>query len=144
MYIWLNLCRNGFTIKSQQVFGTKNSPSPHNTLDGFAHLLELCNYHDRSLLSTEAWLSWLVQRDDDGICQSKPLVNNTALYCKGCVKIDPYLPHHYCLTAWTTHPLLGISLPVPTKTASSLNFWRPHWPGGWLCQVPGKNLMAMF
>lgn len=38
-----------------------------------------------------------MQRDDEGICKSKPLVNNTALYCKGCVKIDPYLPHHYCL-----------------------------------------------
>ena len=33
-------------LKSSQVFGTKNSPSPHNTLDGFAHPLELCNYHD--------------------------------------------------------------------------------------------------
>ena len=31
-------------LKSSQVFGTKNSPSPRNTLDGFAHPLELCNY----------------------------------------------------------------------------------------------------
>ena len=44
-----------------------------------------------------------MQRDDEGICLSKPLVNNTALYCKGYVKIDPYLPHHYCLTG-LDHP----------------------------------------
>jgi len=44
-----------------------------------------------------------VQRDDEGICQSKPPVNNPALYCKGCVKIDPYLPYHYCLTG-LDHP----------------------------------------
>lgn len=91
-------CRNGFT-QSLQVFGTKNSPSPRNT-----HPRELCNYHDHYCQQRPDWVDLCKgMMNDEGICKSKPLVNNTALYCKGCVKINPYLPHHYCLTG-LDHP----------------------------------------
>ena len=33
---------------------------------------------------------------------------------------------------------------LPTKTASPLRFWTPHWPGAGLHPAPGENLVARF
>ena len=103
---------------------------------------QLCNYHHNHCQQRPDW-SCL------GKVQTRCLpVKASSDHCWGCVKVA-LLPTLIVLPlqAWSTHPVLGQSLgypAVPTKTASPLRFWTPHWPGAGLRPVPGENLEATF
>ena len=72
----------------------------------------------------EAWFSWLRQIKTKVVASQS--LHWTLLLTAGVVsKEPPPYPTNFDPRAWSTHPLLGLSLgypPVPTKTASPLHF----------------------
>ena len=71
----------------------------------------------------------------------------TLLLTEGVVsKQPPPYPTSLDPQAWSTHPLLGQPLgypTVPTKTASSLLFWTPDWPGAGLSPTFERSMRKL-
>ena len=91
-----------------------------------AHPLELRNYRNNYCQERPDCAGW-----GKGETRDLP-VKASSKHCS--------LLKGLCQNRPPTHPLLGLYLaylPVPTKTASLLNFWRPNW-----LPAPGENLLA--